>query len=381
MKSFFLIILILLQSPLNPNYEKKIQNSVDVVLEELTGQDADASNEVERLMNLVRENSLYQMNPALLKKKLLEAIIYSLDDEYASIDFYDDALFDSVNGTYSGFGFDLELIGETPRGTYVISNVLDNSNAFRAGLQVGDRIESINGVPVHSSKLLYEGALEIVPGGPHKFRILRAGKPMDFTMNEIEYTEPPITSKIINKDVYYIKINNFSEEMPLHMRSELKKFRDFQFGKLILDLRHNLGGWESSAVEVCAMMCGDEIIAYNKSKRELLELKREGVEQITDVSPIILISKNTASSAELLAACLREKSGAILVGERSFGKNRGQEYFELDGKLIKLTGFLLSPNKDFDPSFQGLNPDHFVEEVYGSPYEDLVLKKALTLFR
>ena len=43
----------------------------------------------------------------------------------------------------------------------------------------------------------------------------------------------------------------------------------------------------------------------------------------------ILINKNTASAAEVLAAGLRENDRAILVGERSFGKGIIQNLQEL----------------------------------------------------
>jgi carboxyl-terminal processing protease len=46
---------------------------------------------------------------------------------------------------------------------------------------------------------------------------------------------------------------------------------------------------------------------------------------------VVLIDRNTASAAEILAAALAERGLARLVGTRTFGKGTFQEVIELEG--------------------------------------------------
>jgi len=58
-----------------------------------------------------------------------------------------------------------------------------------------------------------------------------------------------------------------------------------------------------------------------------------------DVPVAVLVNQNTASAAEIVAACLQDHGRALIVGERSYGKGTVQQLLPLgSGKsLLKLT--------------------------------------------
>lgn len=358
--------------------DQKIATYINPINQQFVELNYDAKNEVNNLLEFVKENSVNPIKAKILNDYILEAIIKALDDEYAHIDnLSSQEYIDSLNGKYSGFGFDLDVIGSCPTGKYVISNVLENSTAFEEKLQVGDIIVSINGIKVHANQKLYEGALDMkAENKNHEFIILRNNKKLKFNLSPHQYTEEPISSKVINKNIYYIKINNCAQDMPLYMAAELKKLNKFKYDKLIIDLRHNLGGWQDSAIKVCAMLCDDKIIAYQKDKKGISEIARDETKQIIDVKPIVLISKNTASSAELLADCLKLRAGATLIGEKTYGKNKSQGIYEFGGRILKFSNAYISADDKFELNFSGIEPDIYVEDQFTSPYSDLVLEKA-----
>ena len=75
-----------------------------------------------------------------------------------------------------------------------------------------------------------------------------------------------------------------------------------------------------------------------------------------------MVNGGTASSAEILAAALRDLRGAPLVGESTFGKDAVQIAFELrnGGEFYVAVARWLSPS-DFSVADGGLVPDHEIE--------------------
>ena len=140
-------------------------------------------------------------------------------------------------------------------------------------------------------------------------------------------------------------------------------------GGLVLDLRGNPGGFVDEALEVVSAFL-DGGVAY-------LEVGRDGAPRevaiprgralAVDVPLIVLVDYATASSAEILAAALRDNDRALLVGAQTFGTGTVLNTFELsDGSALRL-GVLDWLTPDGEAVFRvGLRPDHEVEEEPGS---------------
>jgi carboxyl-terminal processing protease len=91
---------------------------------------------------------------------------------------------------------------------------------------------------------------------------------------------------------------------------------------------------------------------------------------------VVLIDGDTASAAEVLAGALRDQQRAILVGQRTFGKDTIQRLMHLsEGGAIRLTlaRFLLPGGKPFAGA--GVEPSIF--ESRRDPMRDYQLESAL----
>ena len=89
----------------------------------------------------------------------------------------------------------------------------------------------------------------------------------------------------------------------------------------------------------------------------------------TDYPIVILINGQSASAAEILAAALKDSYGAVLVGEKSYGKGKVQQTYNLsDGSMAKYTSAKwLRPNGSCIDGV-GLIPDYVANMTY--TYDD-----------
>jgi len=110
----------------------------------------------------------------------------------------------------------------------------------------------------------------------------------------------------------------------------------------VLDLRDNPGGSLDAAVAVCEMLlpAGQMIVETRGHARALIHRYTSGSDgRYMDLPIAVVINQNTASAAEIVAACLQDHGRAVVVGQRTYGKGTVQQLLPLEsGKsLLKLT--------------------------------------------
>jgi carboxyl-terminal processing protease len=106
---------------------------------------------------------------------------------------------------------------------------------------------------------------------------------------------------------------------------------------VILDLRNNPGGLIEETVKVAELFIGKGVVvSYQVNDAERLY-------KVANLKPInapliVMINRNTASSAEILAGAFQDRNRGVVIGERSYGKGSVQEFITLgDGSKIELT--------------------------------------------
>ena len=106
----------------------------------------------------------------------------------------------------------------------------------------------------------------------------------------------------------------------------------------VLDLRQNPGGLLDQAVAVSSLFLDRGVVVSLVGRHEPHEVFRAVGGVATRLPLVVLVDRFSASSAEIVAAALRDNRRATLVGERTFGKALVQSIDPLDnGAALELT--------------------------------------------
>ncbi len=266
----------------------------------------------------------------------------------------------------------------------VVDEVVPNSPADVAGLQVDDRVVTVAGeTTAEPGKELREaGQWETKLRGPSGTRItvtiIRVGwkEPRPFTLVRAQVKLPSVRSSVIEKGIGYLQITKFAEATSGDTLAALGKLRTAgALDALVLDLRADPGGLVDQAVAVADQFLDSGTIVTIKGRGTAVEHQTAHKGGAAVGVPVIaLVDGGTASAAEIVAACLHDHGRAKLVGLPTYGKGTVQTFFDLDdGSGLKLTtARYYTPNGNSLES-KGIVPDVHVEAFVP---EDIVVGKS-----
>ena len=298
------------------------------------------------------------------KEKMLDsalnAMLNYLGDNYTTYltDEQRKALEESLQGTYQGIGVEINK-------DRVITKVTKNGPAEAAGLQAGDKFMSIDGTKLNDTDgnavgLLIRGtdkkAVDIV--------VDRNGEELTFNVKIGTIEEPAIVYGMQENNIGYIQISKFSRPLTSQMENALKELETNGMEKLIIDLRNNTGGYLDSAETTASLFLKKGKLIYSLEDKNSKEDYYDQTETSRDYPIVVLINNNSASSAEILAAALKDSYGAVLVGQTSYGKGKVQQTYDMkDGSMAKFTSARwLRPTGDCIDK-KGIKPDFEVAQT------------------
>jgi carboxyl-terminal processing protease len=139
-----------------------------------------------------------------------------------------------------------------------------------------------------------------------------------------------------------VRITSFGDRTAAEFSNVMAKLTAEGVRAIVIDLRYNPGGSLEAAVAVCQMLLpADKIIVETRGRRQVLLHRYASTfdGKYVDMPLVVLVDQNSASAAEIVAACLQDHGRAIVIGQRSYGKGTVQQLLPLEsGKsLLKLT--------------------------------------------
>ena len=298
------------------------------------------------------------------KEKMLDsalnAMLNYLGDNYTTYltDEQRKALEESLQGTYKGIGVEINK-------ERVITKVTKNGPAEMAGLQAGDRFMSIDGTKLNDTD---GNAVGVLIRGTDKeavdIIVNRNGEELSFNVKIGTIEEPAITYEMKENNIGYIQISKFSRPLTSQMENALKELEANGMEKLIIDLRNNTGGYLDSAETTASLFLKKGKLIYSLEDKNSKEDYYDQTETSRDYPIVVLINNNSASSAEILAAALKDSYGAVLVGQTSYGKGKVQQTYDMkDGSMAKFTSARwLRPTGDCIDK-KGIKPDFEVAQT------------------
>lgn len=239
---------------------------------------------------------------------------------------------------FVGIGVEIRI----EQGEFVINSTVKGAPAEKAGVQAEDRIIAIDGKAVEGQTL--EDIVGITRGEEGTTLALTLFRPSSKETVELSITrgEVPVTtvsSELLEGGVGLVTISRFSESTAKEFQRAVDKLEQQGMKGLLLDLRGNPGGLLVQTIDIASILIPkDQPIVQVVYKDEDRHYTHRSSQQKEWTLPIVvLVDENSASSSEVLAAAL-QANGALLVGQKTFGKGVVQTFRQFqDESVLKLT--------------------------------------------
>ncbi|HVQ18507.1 MAG TPA: S41 family peptidase, partial [Actinomycetes bacterium] len=292
----------------------------------------------------IEESAAQPVDRAELERAAVEGMLKALGDQWSS--YYDPSEYasfeDALDGRYSGIG----LWVRPGHGGVLVSSVQSESPAADAGILPGDLIISVDDWPTSRNSVGDVVQRLRGPAGTDvTVSIQREGVVTDMSVTRSVLEASDVTVEHLADGVMRIDIRTFTRGVGRMVRDAMTNDPENHAGGVILDLRGNPGGLLDEAVEVAsAFLDGGPVVSYEQRDAPDHTLYAIGSGD-TQTPVVVLVDGGTASAAEVVAAALQDRSRAVIVGSRTYGKGSVQEPSVLpDGSAIELTiGRYLTP--------------------------------------
>ena len=276
-----------------------------------------------------------------------------------------------TKGEFGGLGIEVTM----ENGLVKVVSPIDDTPAFRAGIQPQDLITHLDGEQVLG--LTLQQAVERMRGKVNtdiRLTIRRKGRdPFDVTLTRAIIKIRSVRSRIERKNIGYVRITSFNEQTHKGLIKAMEKLRADAEGGLkgiVLDLRNNPGGLLDQAVAVAdAFLDKGEIVSTRSRRKENAQRFNARPGDLAKVLPIVvLINGGSASASEIVAGALQDHGRAIIMGTRSFGKGSVQTIVPLPGQ----GAMRLTTSRYYTPSgrsiqAKGIDPDIVIEQSKVEP--------------
>ncbi|MCT4582557.1 MAG: S41 family peptidase [Flavobacteriales bacterium] len=245
-----------------------------------------------------------------------------------------------LQGHFGGVGIRFIVL----RDTLMVTNIIKGGPSDKAGLLASDRIIAVDDSVIAGVGLAIENVhkkLKGKSGTPVHLTILREGTEKEIDIIRGQIPLPSINASYqITDDIGYIKIDNFSNKTGVEFAQALGKLKRKGMTKLILDLRHNGGGYMHTAVNVVDEFLPDgKLIVYTQGLHlDKNETFASAYGNFENNAVVVLINSSSASASEIVSGALQDNDRATIIGRRSFGKGLVQQPMILeDGSEMRLT--------------------------------------------
>jgi carboxyl-terminal processing protease len=287
-----------------------------------------------------------------------------------------------TKGEFGGLGIEVTM----ENGLVKVVSPIDDTPAFRAGVQAGDLISHLDGEPVLG--LTLAEAVEKMRGPVNTdlvITIRRADRePFDVTITRDIITVQSVRSRV-EHEVGYLRVTAFNEQTSPGLEEAITQLYDESGGTLkgyVLDLRNNPGGLLDQAIAVSdAFLDHGEIVSTRGRQPDDAQRYNAREGDLANGLPIVvLINGGSASASEIVAGALQDHGRAIVMGTKSFGKGSVQTIIPLSGS----GAMRLTTSRYYTPSGRsiqatGIVPDIIVEQARLEPVEAAIARREADL--
>lgn len=268
-----------------------------------------------------------------------------------------------TSGQFGGLGIQVGM----EDGFVKVISPIDDTPAFRAGIEAGDLIIRLDEQPVKGMTL--NDAVKVMRGAPGsdiKLTVVRTGKdkPLTFIVTRDIINVESVKSRMLDPGYGYVRITNFQSRTGRDLVEAIDKLKTENKGNLkglVLDLRNNPGGVLNAAADVSDAFIDSGKLVYTEGRIENSHFEFDAKPgDIMNKAPIVvLINGGSASASEIVAGALQDHHRAVVMGSKSFGKGSVQTIQELrNGGAVKIT-----TARYFTPSGRSIQNDGITPDI------------------
>ena len=229
-----------------------------------------------------------------------------------------------ISKTYGGIG---AIIHKVKDENVIINEPYAGSPAQKYGLQCGDEIIAIDGVPTKGLETKESSdRMKGKPGTTVVFKVkkVHSGDTVDIAIVRERIHFPDIEyAGMLDDTTGYILQSGFTENVANDLRSEFLNLKKQGMKRFVLDLRGNGGGLMSEAIGIVSTFVpkGSLVVTAKGLTDDSKHEYRTSNEPLdTEIPIIVLIDSGSASSSEIVSGALQDMDRATIMGKRSYGK-------------------------------------------------------------
>ncbi len=297
-------------------------------------------------LDSVRVNFLDSLPESELMRRAVSGMLRELHDPYAAL--LEREGMNIYRGTLRGESQGLGMLLRMRGAAAMVRRVQPGSPAAKAGLRAGDQVVEVDGRSAGDAWNLPRADVATRDSArpvsdTMMLRIVRAagGDSVNVALVRAPWHVSAVSEALMaTGSVGYARLASSATGSAEELERAVDSLMDRGARSLILDLRGNPGGLYDEGVRVASLFLSRGDVVASLDRRGTTQPQVEIVRRTRwpTLPLVVLVDANTASSAELIAAALRDHGRALLVGDHTYGKGVVQRVVPINAEIsLRLT--------------------------------------------
>lgn len=271
----------------------------------------------------------------------------------------------NTRGEFGGLGIQVTMEG----GYIKVISPIDDTPAYRAGIEAGDIVTHLDGESVQGLSLTQAvDKMRGKVGSDIRMTVVREGRePFDVSITRAVIKITSVRSRT-EENIGYLRITSFNEQTDVGLKRAVEKITEELGDEIqgyVLDLRNNPGGLLDQAVAVSDAFLerGEIVSTRSRNAEDTQRFNARSGDLINGLPLVVLINGGSASASEIVAGALQDHRRAVVLGTKSFGKGSVQTIMPLSGNgAMRLTTARYYTPSGRSIQAKGVDPDIEVKQ-------------------
>jgi len=274
-----------------------------------------------------------------LQSALAEGYVKGIGDPYAQ--YYTTDGYKYVLQIRTGQAFASGItVKDGKAGELIVDKVHNESAAHKAGVQAGDILVSMNGETL--TGVARQTVQKVLDTSTEKIAlsVSRENKTLAFEFTSYAYALETVTDRMIGETTGYIRVTAFYDNTASQFKAAYSALQSEGATAFIYDLRNCNGGGSVEALTTILsyIMPHGTYATYKAADGTVTNLVSHSSLE-SSVPSVTLVNGNTRGEAEIFAGVLQEFGRTTVIGEKTVGKGKVQDFVPLqaDNSAMLLT--------------------------------------------